>query len=108
MFGVGLAIVGVYTLVVLGLSLIHSVAGVLLILAGFGLASAGGLWFLVVAFQEDTTEGLLCLFVPFYTLYYTATRFDTVWPTLALQVIGLGMELLGILVIAWRGIVAGM
>jgi hypothetical protein len=51
--------------------------------AGMGLAviaqlvnlyAAIRLW--IIAFSESVVQGLLCLFVPFYMLYYIATRWD--------------------------------
>lgn len=36
-----------------------------------------GIWGVVVAFQEDASCGLMYLFVPFYSLYYLVTRWET-------------------------------
>jgi HEAT repeat protein len=45
----------------------------------------GGIWMLVVAFQEDATQGILCLFVPFYSLYYLVTRFGDCYRPFTVQ-----------------------
>ena len=34
---------------------------------------------MLVAFQDGTGQGLLCLFVPFYILYYAFVRLDSYW-----------------------------
>lgn len=36
----------------------------------------GNIWFLVIAFSDDVGQGLLCLCVPFYSLFYLATHWD--------------------------------
>jgi HEAT repeat protein len=41
-----------------------------------------GIWFLIIAFQEDAMQGILCLFVPFYGLYYLISRFGSTYRTL--------------------------
>src|SRR5207244_2783805 len=40
------------------------------------MATVAGFWHLIIAFQEGPMCGLLCLFVPFYSLYYLITRWD--------------------------------
>jgi predicted Zn finger-like uncharacterized protein len=40
------------------------------------LAAWGGIWLLVIAFQESTSQGLLCLLVPCYQLYYVISRWE--------------------------------
>jgi HEAT repeat protein len=45
----------------------------------------GGIWLLVVAFSEDAVQGILCLFVPFYSLYYIITRFGECYRPLTVQ-----------------------
>jgi hypothetical protein len=58
----------------------------------YGLASllmfGGGLWLLVVAFQDDALQGLLCLFVPLYSLYYLITHFEDCRRPFLVQVVG--------------------
>lgn len=42
-----------------------------------GIQTAGGIWLVVIAFQEEVVQGILYLFVPFYALIYLITRWDT-------------------------------
>ncbi len=44
------------------------------LVAAFGLALTGRIWIIVIAFQESVVQGLLALFVPYYWLYFVATR----------------------------------
>ncbi len=44
---------------------------------GFGVL--GAVLLLIVAFQDSTLQGLLCLFVFPYTLYYAAVRLEIYW-----------------------------
>ena len=51
--------------------------GLYMILLGISslvLAAWGGIWLLVISFQESTSQGLLCLLVPCYQLYYILSR----------------------------------
>ncbi len=43
---------------------------------GFGLMLVGGIGLIISAFEEDTTCGLLYMFLPFYSLYYMISRWD--------------------------------
>ncbi len=95
--------VGVLTASLLVLSLIHWAVAVLLILGGWAVALAGAMWFYVEAFRESPTEGLMCMFMPFYALYYTVTRFAALKRPLLLQLVGVGIQLLGLLVISLQG-----
>jgi hypothetical protein len=59
--------------------------------AGFVCMLVGGIGLIVAAFEEDTTCGLLYLFLPFYSLYYMVSRWDeTRWP----KVIAVGFLLM--------------
>ena len=49
---------------------------ILLGISSLVLAAWGGIWLLVVAFQESTKQGLLCLLVPCYQLYYVLSRWQ--------------------------------
>jgi hypothetical protein len=67
------------------------VTAAIAMIVGFGLILVGGVGMIVVAFEEDTSCGLLYLFVPGYSLYYLVTRWDeTRYPKLA----ALGMLLI--------------
>jgi|GEM_PF-3963840 len=37
-----------------------------------------GIWFAVLTFQDSLEAVLLCLFIPFYALFYLITNFDYV------------------------------
>jgi hypothetical protein len=43
---------------------------------GYILAMVGGIWFLVVAFQESILWGLACMFIPFVGLVFLVMHFD--------------------------------
>ncbi len=58
------------------LSLLHWGFAFPAILIGMALGATGGIWHLVLAFQEDPICGIMCMFVPFYSLYYLITRWD--------------------------------
>lgn len=77
--------IGKLTLAGLGLIVLASVIGlaspqagaVAFILPGLlavGMMMAGGLWSMIVPFQEGAVQGLMWLFVPFYPLYYAISR----------------------------------
>ena len=40
------------------------------------ISSVCGIIVLVSAFQDEFLEGILCLFIPFYILYYGGWKFD--------------------------------
>jgi hypothetical protein len=48
------------------------------IVLGYLLVLVGNIWFLVCAFLDEPVQGVLCLCVPFYSLYYLVTNFDVV------------------------------
>ncbi len=50
-----------------------AIVGLLCILASV----VCGIIILIAAFQEDVTQGLLCLCIPFYILYYAFARFES-------------------------------
>jgi hypothetical protein len=60
------------------------VLGLVLVVAVGGLSNlvgvVGGIWLLIVAFDEDSLCGMLMLIVPFYGLYYLIDRWDGSWP----------------------------
>jgi len=100
-------IAGMPPLVIVGIS----VFGVCLVLAlasffvpllaivpiglGWLLMLAGGIWFLVVAFQDNALAGILCLVIPFYSLYYLITNFDAEKKPFMLQAAGMVLLMLG-------------
>jgi hypothetical protein len=51
-----------------------------LLLIGTLLGCVGSIWILVIAFQDQAIEGVLCLFIPFYVLYYVSKNPETHMP----------------------------
>ena len=77
---VGLGMLGLLLVSLVIGFFVPAVGGVFsFLLIGLGglIATGAGIWLLVVAFQESPAQGLLCLFVPFYSLFYVFTRWDT-------------------------------
>lgn len=54
----------------------------------FGMVSfAGFIWLVVIGFEESVEQGLLCLLVPCYVMYYHITRWSVCWkPTYLLWI----------------------
>lgn len=50
--------------------------------------TAGTVWLIVVAFSDDTTEGMLCLLFPCYTVVYFMKNFDETKRAFLLQLTG--------------------
>jgi hypothetical protein len=90
-FLIGLLGVGGVGLLLVILTFIFPLFGLLALGFGWLVSIAGGLWFLVLAFQDSATEGLLCMFVPFYGLYYLLTHFEEVKQPFFLNLIGVGI-----------------
>jgi hypothetical protein len=74
-------------LIAIGLSIVMTIAAFavnsvampilgVITLGALGLSAAGGIWGLVIAFREGVGHGLLYLFLPFYGLYFTISRWD--------------------------------
>jgi DNA-directed RNA polymerase subunit RPC12/RpoP len=81
--------IGIYWLVGIGVMLLSPFAGNLWLVVGFvALVAIGNIVILVIAFQEDVVCGLLCLFVPFYGLYYLWSRYERTWRPFHLCVYG--------------------
>lgn len=51
------------------------IGGILAFVGGI-LLLIGAIMILVAAFKENTTQGLLCLFVPFYAIYYLFAKYS--------------------------------
>jgi hypothetical protein len=78
----------VFALLLVVVSLLVPLVSLLVMLLGAAMAIVGGIWFIIVAFQDEVMHGLLCLFVPFYALYYLVTHLDTTKQPFFLQLIG--------------------
>lgn len=76
-------------LMLLGLSLLLPPLALLPMGIGFLMVAAGRVWFLVIVFQEDTTQGMLCLLIPIYGLIYLLQNFDEVKKPFFLDVGGI-------------------
>jgi hypothetical protein len=85
---IALGIVAAVCLVMVVVAIFVPVLAVVPIGLGWLISLAGGIWFLVCAFQDDLTQGLLCLFIPFYSLIYLISHFEEVKKPFFVQVIG--------------------
>jgi hypothetical protein len=65
------------------------------IILGWAISAVGGIWFLVCVFQDDAMQGVLCLFVPFYSLFYLITHFEEVKKPFFVQLFGVVVLMLG-------------
>ena len=48
----------------------------MLVLLGTLVVMGGYMWVCVIAFKESSSQGLLSLFVPFYSLYYISRQWS--------------------------------
>ena len=87
---IGAAVGGVW-LIGLVLGLIWAPALLLPVVIGYLVAFAGGIWFLVVAFSDSPAQGLLCLFIPFYSLIYLISNWEICKHPFSVQVGGMFM-----------------
>ena len=67
---------------------------------GWLVAMGAGIWFTVLTFQDSIEAGLLCLFIPFYSLFYLITNFDYVKKSFYLSLVSSLMMFVGIVVMA--------
>jgi hypothetical protein len=65
------------------------------VILGWLLMFAGQILFLVVAFQDDVMQGILCLFVPCYSLFYLITHFEEEKVPFFMQIGGIGVTMIG-------------
>lgn len=90
---IGLLVLG---LPIIGLSLIFPPAALAGLALG-GLASfVGGIWFLMIAFQDDATQGILCLLIPMYSLIYLISNFEETKRPFCLQMAGTAISVFAI------------
>ena len=59
-------------------------------------AVVGGIWILITAFRESTSQGLLCMFVPFYVVYYAGKRWSDAKKPFVLGLAGFTIFLVGL------------
>jgi hypothetical protein len=67
----------------------------ILVVIGMLIAVVGGLWFLLVAFQESILWGLGCLFVPFVSLIFLVMHWDKAAKPFLVQLAGVVPLILG-------------
>ena len=91
-----------YTLVAFGLLVVMTVAFgiamfVPLLFLGVGLlvCAVGQIWLVIVPFEDGALEGLLCMFLPFYGIYYMANNFDRMKEPLVVALAGWFLMVLG-------------
>ncbi len=70
--------------------------GLILVVLGGIVAVIGGLWFLLVAFQESVLWGVGCLFVPFVSLIFLIMYWDNAGKPFLVQLAGAVPMVLGI------------
>ena len=68
-------------------------------LACLAMIAIGFIGLAVVAFGEDAVQGLLCLFIPFYWIYYTATRWQAAKGMFAIGMTGLGCYIVPLILV---------
>src|SRR5262249_27985429 len=94
-FVAGLLGLGVVSVLLVVLAFISPALSLIPIVLGWLVALGGGIWFLVVAFQDSPAAGLLCLFVPFYSFVYLCTHFDETKKPFFVQLFGVGILVAG-------------
>jgi hypothetical protein len=72
------------------------VGGVIAAVIGGIVLAVGWIWFAVIAFRESTSQGLLCLFVPFYAIYYTIKRWSHVKKIFFVYLVGVVVLIVGL------------
>ncbi|MBI2804633.1 MAG: TFIIB-type zinc ribbon-containing protein [Planctomycetes bacterium] len=77
------------TVVAVLASCIHPVLYLVPVIYGCALMIIGGAMFLIIAFNDSPMELLLCLFLPFYSLYYLVTHWGETRPAFLMQVYGM-------------------
>jgi hypothetical protein len=72
--------------------------GTALMVLGYGIAIAGGIWVLVLAFQEGIGWGIGCLLCGIVQLVFIIMNFDQCWKPLLLQIGGAVLVVIGVAV----------
>jgi hypothetical protein len=89
---------GIFLPVLLGLAGMSLLCGVVtclvpslsvgMIVMGGGMYAVGWLWFLLVAFRDDSFHGVLCLVTQLYCFVYLFVNLEETWKPAALMVLG--------------------
>jgi hypothetical protein len=67
--------------------------GIGFLLGCLGLSLWGYIWIVSLAFQDDSMQGVMCLFIPFYFIYYALTHWEESSGPFALGITGIGLFL---------------
>lgn len=91
-----LAMIGIFMigLPLVGISFVFPPVSLLAMGIGWLASLVGGVWFLIVAFQDDSTQGILCLVVPAYSLVYLFLNWGETWRPFSLQMAGILISVL--------------
>ena len=72
-------------------------AGMIIAIIIGGVATGiGFVWILITAFRESSSQGLLCMFVPFYEIYYVITRWSDTKKPFIIGLVGVIVLVIGI------------
>ncbi|MFQ3651059.1 MAG: hypothetical protein SNJ75_12055 [Gemmataceae bacterium] len=78
------------------LALVFPPLGFLVAILGFLISMTGGIWFIIVAFQDEPYHGILCLLCGPYALFYLLTHLDKTARPFFLQFAGTVIMFAGI------------
>ncbi|MEQ8635042.1 hypothetical protein [Gimesia maris] len=67
---------------------------ILMLIGGIAIA-VGGIWFIIVTFQESVLWGLGCLFIPFVSLIFLCMHWDRAGKPFLIQIAGLVPFIIG-------------
>ena len=70
--------------------------GMVLLFVGFAVMAVGGLWLLVVAFQQSVGWGLACMFIPFVVIVFLVKFWDDAKKPFFIYLAGLVPYIIGI------------
>ena len=65
-----------------------AIVAMMLYAIGSVIAIVGGIWIVVIAFQDSVLWGLLCLFIPCVALYYVITHWEKTKKPFLIEVVG--------------------
>jgi hypothetical protein len=72
-------------------------AGMILNILGLIVGMGGGIWLLVVAFQESVGWGLACMLIPCAALYFVFTHWDEAKLPFLVNIGGAGLSVIAAL-----------
>jgi hypothetical protein len=94
-FAIALIGLGVFAALTVVLALIVPAAAAVPVYLGSVISFVGGIWFLVVAFQDSPTAGFLCMCVPFYSLVYLISNFEETKKPFFVYLVGIALSVAG-------------